>query len=95
MHLGTANTLLRRLQEEPLKPKTAKILGFGALAALWNIAEELRVVEIIDKHAPKREQGLSCAQYMLLAALNRCVHASSKSSLYDWYRKTVLRRLLP
>jgi len=95
MHLGTADTLLRRLQEEPSKPKTAKILEFGALSALWNITEELCVVETIDKHAPKREQGLSCGQYMLLAALNRCVEASSKSSLYEWYRKTVLYRLLP
>jgi len=34
-------------------------------------------------------------QYMLLAALNRCVASTSKSSLYDWYRKTILQRLLP
>ena len=95
IHLGTADTLLQRLQKDPLKPKTAKILEFGALAALWNIAEELCLVKTIDKYAPKREQGLSCGQYMLLAALNRCVHVSSKSSLYDWYRRTVLQRLLP
>jgi transposase len=32
---------------------------------------------------------------MLLAALNRCVGATSKASFYGWYRKTVLHRLLP
>lgn len=95
MHLGTADKLLRRLQEGVGKPLKAKVVPFGALAALWNLAEELDVVRTIDLHVQKREQGLSCGQYILLAALNRCVAATSKSSLYDWYRKTVLHRLLP
>jgi transposase len=95
MHLGTAAALLRRLHEEPTKPLKAKVFQFGALAALYNIAEELEVVPTIDRHLPKREQGLSCGQYMLLAALNRCVGTTSKASFYEWYRKTVLHRLLP
>ena len=33
--------------------------------------EELDVVGI-DAQVPKRDQGLSCGQYLLLAALNRC-----------------------
>jgi transposase len=95
MHLGTAETLLRRLHEESAKPFKAKLFQFGALAALYNIAEELELVPTIDRYVPKREQGLSCGQYMLLAALNRCVGATSKASFYGWYRKTVLHRLLP
>jgi len=95
MHLGTAAGLLRRLQEEGKKPIKAQILHFGALAALWNIAEELDVVGTIDRWVQKRDQGLSCGQYMLLAAMNRAVAASSKASFYQWYRKTVLYRLLP
>lgn len=95
MHLGTPEALLRRLQQEPTKPLKAKVFQFGALAALWNMARELEVVLTIDRHMPKREQGLSCGQYMLLAALNRCVGATSKASFYGWYRETVLHRLLP
>jgi len=95
MHLGTAETLLRRLEEEPTRAIKARVFQFGALAALWQIAEELDVVATIDRHIPKRDQGLSCGQYMLLAALNRCVGATSKASFYGWYRKTVLHRLLP
>lgn len=95
MHLGTAEGLLRRLQEGTGKPIKAKVIQFGALAALWNIAEELDVTATIDRHIGKRNQGLSCGQYILMAALNRCVAASSKSSLYEWYRKTVLHRLIP
>ncbi len=95
MHLGTADGLLRRLQKADGRPVKARVFQFGPLAALWNIAAELDVVGIIDRHTYKRDQGLSCGQYMLLAALNRCVASTSKSSLYDWYRKTVLHRLLP
>jgi len=95
MHLGTAQNLLKRLQQEPSKPLKARVLQFGALAALWNIAEELKIVSLIDSYVHKRAQGLSCGQYLLLAALNRCVAASSKASLYAWYHQTALQRLLP
>ena len=95
MHLGTAEGLLRRLQEGGKKPIKAQILHFGALAALWNMAEELKVIDTIDRWVGKRDQGLSCGQYMLLAAMNRAVAASSKASFYQWYRKTVLYRLIP
>jgi len=94
-HLGSAEKLLQRLREAPGVPTKAKVIQFGALAALWEIAQELDVVGIIDAQVPKRHQGLSCGQYMLLAALNRCVDASSKASLYEWYRTTVLQRLMP
>lgn len=94
-HLGTAEGLLRRLQEGPGKPLKAKVMEFGALAALWRLAEDLKIRETIDRHVTKRAQGLTCGDYMLLASLNRCVGATSKSSLYDWYRHTVLHRLLP
>ena len=82
MHLGTAEALLHRLQEEPTKPFKAKVFQFGALAALYNIAEELELIPTIDRHVPKRDQGLSCGQYIHLAALNRCVGATSKASFY-------------
>lgn len=95
MHLGSAENLLRRLQEGAGNPVKARVVEMGAVAAVWNLAAELDVVSVIDKHAPKRSQGLSCGQYLLLAAVNRCVAPSSKAALYDWYSRTVLARLLP
>src|SRR5271157_5988412 len=95
MHLGTADGLLRRLQDGAGKPLKAKALQFGSIAALWNLAQELTVVSLIDQQVGKRDQGLSCGQYLLLATLNRCVAPCSKAALYDWYHKSVLQRLLP
>ncbi len=95
LHLGTAAGLLRRLSQSPAQPIKARVIQFGALAALWNLAHRLDLVGTIDRHLPKRAQGLSGGQYMVLAALNRCVAPTSKRSLYEWYRKSVLHRLLP
>lgn len=95
MHLGNADKLLARLQNDPGKPVKAKVLQLGAIAALWNVAKEMKIVETIDRHVQKRDQGLTCGQYILLAAINRCVAPTSKASMYDWYQKTVLQRLLP
>jgi transposase len=54
------------------------------------------VVATIDRHVPKRgRQGPSVGQYLLLAALNRCVAPASKAQMASWSEKTVLHRLLP
>jgi transposase len=44
---------------------------------------------------PKRKQGLSYGQYLLLAAINRAVAPTSKLQFADWYRQTALTHLLP
>src|SRR5205807_1735038 len=60
------------------------------------LAQTLDVVATIDRHVPKRgTQGPSVGQYLLLAALNRCLAPTSKAKLAEWYGKTVLTRLLP
>jgi hypothetical protein len=53
------------------------------------------LTELIDAQLPKRDQGLSVGQYLLLAALNRAVAPSSKSQLARWHRQSILTRLLP
>src|SRR5262249_7195068 len=52
-------------------------------------------VELLDRHLPKRHQGLSVGEYLLLAAINRAVRPVSKLRLADWYRTTALPRLIP
>jgi transposase len=52
------------------------------------------LVEIIDRHVPKRGRGPSVGTYLLVAALNRCVAPCSKAAIADWFENTSLRRLL-
>ncbi len=94
-HLGTADALLARLQQKPGEPIKARIQQFGFLAAAWGLAQRLQLVSLIDRHVPKRQQGTSVGQYLLLAALNRLTSPSSKARMAPWYRQTPLRRWLP
>jgi len=52
------------------------------------------LVELIDHHAPKRRQGPSLGQYLLVAAVNRCVAPASKRQMPAWLRRTPMLRWL-
>jgi transposase len=96
-YLGSAETLLSRIEqaEEMNTPLQAEVFEFGAVAALWDLASRLDLVATIDRHVPKRNQGVSIGQYITLAAINRCVATTSKARFAEWYRKTLLPRLCP
>ena len=93
-YLGSANTLLQRLQQQHTEPTRARLSQFGGVAALYDLAQQLRLVELIDQHAPKRQQGPSLGQYMLVAAINRCLAPKSKLQMPAWLRGTPLPRWL-
>ncbi len=96
-YLGRAEKVFKAFEEGAVveEPKYSIIHELGGVCALYEIARRLKVVELIDRHCPKREQGLSIGEYMLLAAINRALEPVSKLKIADWYSKTVLYRLLP
>jgi transposase len=72
------------------------VLGFGTVIALYDLAERLKVRQIIDESVGKRQQGLMVGDSMVLAAINRAVVPVSKRAFYeDWYSKTVLPKISP
>ena len=86
----------QRRRGEPLPAPEGEgwITELGAVAALYDLARRLGLVEIVDRHVPKRGRGPSVGTYLLIAALNRCVDPRSKAALGSWYDSTVLRRQL-
>lgn len=96
-YLGTADAVAARIEGASRvgAPVSADVVEFGAVAALWDLASRLDLVGTIDRHVSKRQQGATIGQYVALAAINRCVAATSKARFADWYRKTVLARLCP
>ena len=96
-YLGSLENILQAVEgtASPPAPQQAEVLAFGAIAALYDQAQELNLVRLIDQQIPKRHQGLSVGQYLLLAALNRAASPTSKAQLAHWYRQTILTRLLP
>jgi transposase len=96
-YLGTVDKMIQSSQQSRDDiPRASEVCiqELGATAALCDIAERLQLVEIIDRHVTKRKQGPTVGQYMLIAAINRAAHPTSKASLAEWFENTVGPRLL-
>jgi len=92
-YIGTPQQLVFRLTHPD--PQEGVIRQFGAIVAVFHMAQQLDIVPTIDRHIPKRgSQGPSVGQYLLVATLNRCVAPRSKAQIGEWYEETVLPRLI-
>ncbi len=96
-YLGPLENIVQAVEtaQQPLPPQTAEVSHFADVAALYDQATQLGLIELIDAQVPKREQGLSVGQYLVLAAINRAAHPTSKAKLLAWYRHSILPRLIP
>lgn len=96
VYLGKADDIVDKLKniEELQKPRKVAVFSFGIETALLQLAERLDLVNTINRHTGKRNQGISVGEYMLLAAINRAATPVSKNKMADWYEGTVLKRLL-
>lgn len=96
-YLGSLDSVVRKCTQDPalVRPCTAVVSNFGLPTALWSLASELRLVEIINSHVGKRNQGLSVGEYMVIAAVNRGTCPTSKQEIGHWYEKTSLARIHP
>lgn len=93
-YLGTPDALLQRLQNLPTEPQRARITELGGVAALYDLARQVKLIELIDEHVPKRRQGPSVGQYILVATINRCLAPTSKLRMPEWLASTPLPRWL-
>ena len=96
-YLGRAEDLLKRLTEGI--PQKVKSYSHGAVAALLDLAEEVEVVNIINRHLPepskKFRDGFTVGGSLLLSALGRACHPTSKMNWYEGFAKhTSLSHLL-
>jgi len=96
-YLGTIGNIINAVENKntPTIPDEVTVSRFAAVAAIYDLAIRWNMVDIIDGVANKREQGLSVGNYMLIAAINRCVCPKSKRQIGEWFFDTPLRRWLP
>ena len=98
VYLGKLEDLISTTQaaRQPTPPQETEVAAFADVTALFDIAQRLEVLPLLDSLLPpQRKQGLSVGQYLLLAAINRVVAPTSKLQFADWYGQTALTRLLP
>lgn len=94
-YLGTVEKIITAVEGKREKPTYAEIFQLGLPAAYWHIAHTYEIEDFLDRHLPKRSQGLSNGSYLTLAGINRAIRPVSKRSLWDWFQDTVLLRVLP
>ena len=96
-YLGTIEKIIALAEGNTDKEEPGQIdcVSEGAIAVLFKIAEELGIREIIDQHCSKRQQGMSVGDYILIAALNRALAATSKSKIAEWVESTALHLYMP
>jgi transposase len=82
------NLEISSILKDHAKDVDLETMEFGISAALWQIAKEIDLVNIIDGIAGKsRQQGLTLGEYLTIAAINRCVKPSSKKKLGEWFEQ--------
>ncbi len=67
---------------------------YAAPLALHQIAEEIGLVEVINRHTKKRAQGFSVGDYLHIVTLNRALDPRSKRGIRRWYERSILPFIL-
>ena len=102
-YLGTAETLLRRLQQGGGERLKIKSHSHGAVAALLVVARKLEVVAVINRYVQSQRSywpdkplrhNLTVGITLLLAAIGRVCMPTSKRGWWTWAQTASLEYLL-
>jgi len=93
-YLGTLQNIAKAVDGGPA-PLCAEIFQWGLPVALWKECCFAEIIKNVDSLCPKRNQGLSVGEYIVIAAINRALTPSSKRSMWSWFSQTALLRELP
>jgi transposase len=93
-YLGTAEKLAEMVRDRtaPL-PLAASMRDFGLPAALWSVAQQTGVWDLLHSLWPATRSGPSPAHYVLLAAIHRVCQPGPKTEVSAWYRKSIFSAL--
>lgn len=95
VYLGSAETIKNKLDAKKTgQPLYSVIEAFGDVCLIYDLAQRLSLVEMLDQCLPKRNQGISLGAYTLIAAINRAVSPTAKINIANWFDKTVLKKLI-
>ena len=89
-YLGTADKIMKAMDNSANSPEYAVLFEYGGISSYLDIAMEMNLVEIIDSMLPKRSQGVTIGEYILIAAINRGLNVVSKRSMWGWFENTIL-----
>jgi transposase len=89
-YVGTADQVYDLIMES--KETRIASYSFGKPAALLKAAEEVGLIEAMNKHVDiKNMKGLTPAEYLLLIIIGRSEHALSRNVLDEYFRECLLK----
>jgi transposase len=95
MYLGTAEKIIEAMKGSEGKPYAKlKSFQYGKIAALLHINDELKFVDIVNRHTDKKSiEGLTVGEYLLLDIIGKSGGALSENSIESWFDKSALSLL--
>jgi len=93
IYLGTAPSIMERLHQAK-EPLAVHQREFGLVAATYQTAREIGLVELLKEKIQGRRYGVPRWLYFMLPILNRLSQATSKEQMGKWAATTVLPELL-
>lgn len=92
MYLGTAENIIEVMKSSEGKPYAKfKSFQYGKIAAMMRISEELKFIEIVNKHTDKKSiAGLTVGEYLLLDLIGKSSGILSENGLEDWFKDSAL-----
>jgi hypothetical protein len=71
-YLGKLENIAQAVDGGP-SPSYAEVFQFGLPTALWLEGTRQNIIGEIDRLCPKRRQGMSIGDYIMMAAVNRAI----------------------
>jgi transposase len=92
MYLGTAEKIIEMMKGSEDTPYARfKSFQYGKIAAMLKISEELKFIEIVNKHTDKKLMaGLTVGEYLLLDIIGKSSSISSENGLEEWFKNSAL-----
>jgi len=90
MYLGTAEKIIEVMKASEDKTYAKfKSFQYGKIAAMLKISEELKFIEIVNKHTDKKSiAGLTVGEYLLLDIIGKSSGILSENGLEEWFRNS-------
>lgn len=94
-YLGKLENIVTAVEQGGPAPLYAEVFQWALPTALWKESVTAELLKHTDSLCPKRRQGLSTAEYLVIAAINRAICPRSKRSMWEWFSQTSLLRQIP
>lgn len=94
IYLGTANRIYELLYSKRDLEKI-NTYEYGLTIALLQVVREFGLYKILKDVLPFKVRGVPACVVVVIVLLNKVIDAKSKNSLNQWYKRSILCKLLP